>query len=111
MPSALSRVCVDRDGRAGEQVVDLPDPVRGDAGRRERVEQRLVRRLRSRSRGGSPFARTRPASPTNGRAITRETSCGATSSRARDLARRDTARRAGSTSSCAAIWKTESADV
>ncbi len=64
------------DVLAGEDVADLPDAVDRVAGVAD--ERQVVRaaRARARSRGGSACARSGPASPVNGRAITRPTACG-----------------------------------
>ena len=88
----------------------LPTPGPRDAGRCERVEQRLARRLRSKNRAGSRCGETmgtRPRTAARSRA-TRRAAARASPARSRTRAYSSAS---GTTSSCAAIWNTESADV
>jgi hypothetical protein len=78
MPAALSGVCSDRMPRVAKRSSTFPTPRRGTP--------RSASASRSVGAGGSIEKSFRrgvraydPARPVNGRAITRETSCGATS--------------------------------
>ena len=77
IPDALSGRCT-TISPAGKQVVHLADAPSVDPGRLKRIQQRFAHRLQ---REVAPPRRPTyaPGLPANGRAMTRDTSCGATS--------------------------------